>query len=910
MRIRTKILFYTLLPILILLPIITFYSSQQVKTTEWQRLNDKIERTNEQIKLMNAEPLYKHQRTNVLANCNTLFKDDEIIKIAVQDTTVNNVFANLTDEAKLNDRHQKITHQLNIEKDKRYFGTIQVVYTSERIDKLVAKTRNSMLLLSLLLLAAFGLIYFLISNILSKPIKTVVESLKIVDSGDLNHQLQLQNEDEFKEIQNHFNKMVTSIRTSKETIEKANQQLVLEVDERKRTAKLLSNVITHIPYSVFWKNKDLEYAGFNQNFIRDAQINPDNLIGKTDADVIQDPQLKEWYETIDGQVINDKKAFLEMEHAQMKDGKEVFYSTSKVPLYNQAGEVVGLLGIYSDISERKRKEKELKNAKEAAEAANIAKSEFLANMSHEIRTPMNGIMGVADIMMHTNLTKDQQKYVSLIKTSSDSLLHVINDILDISKIEAGKLELKESDFDLEDVVIKTVDSFAVMSHEKQIELMYHIAPDVNTQLIGDSDKLKRVLINVIGNALKFTKEGAVSLLVENVATDKTDSTRLKFSITDTGIGIPAGKLESVFDSFSQVEASYNRRYNGTGLGLAISKSLIQMMHGDIHVNSKLGEGSTFYFDALFKHTEVKYPSYTHLYTQMKALKVLVVEDNQQNADILQKLLHVMGSEVTLVSSVKDATKALEKSIATATPEYDIILLDMHLGEESGIEVIEHIKHQLSLISSVVMMVNSVDAKNSKDALFKCKSIGVGVFLVKPVKPGELQEAFLATLKRQRQIIPMQSLNGNAVNNSNKNHKNGVAHNGSKNGTIVKSKGGKVLVAEDHEINQKITSIMLKKIGYETVIASNGQDAVDMFNDTYSLILMDIQMPDIDGIEATRLIRTKNGGNDIPIIALTAHAQAGDRERFINAGMTDYISKPYEAKEFYRIIGKYLEAVAS
>ena len=889
MTIRNKFILYTILPLLVLFPLITYYLIHQQLDTEEKRLQGKINRINELINITNVLPLDKSDHHFVEQNCKVIAQDEEIVQLQMIDTRYTDTIFNFLNKKKLGDSYKKQTFPFQIKnKENQYLADVKVIYTTEKIQQQKFQTLSSLMLLSLIALGALLFLYIKISNTISQPIGSIVRSLQKVDDGDLHHHLALAEENEFKQIQNHFNTMVDNIRISQEKLETANTLLSNEIEERKRTAKILANVISTIPYSVFWKDKNLNFIGCNHNFVRDNGLkNISDIVGKRDADLTKNAVYAQGYVEIDKKIIAEKRPILEMEHSEIKNGKEIVFSTSKVPLYDENGEVAGVLGVYSDITERKMREIELKRAKEEAERANAAKSDFLANMSHEIRTPMNGIMGMSDILLHTNLTKEQAKYVNIVRRSSEGLLQVINDILDISKIEAGKIELVEEAFDFEQLMLDIMDAFTVSAHIKKIELLYDIAPDVNTKLIGDPGRLKQILINIIGNAIKFTEIGEVAIYVSTIK-DENNETQLQFEVRDTGIGIPNDKLDSVFDSFTQVDTSYNRKHSGTGLGLAISKRLVEMMNGTIVVESELGKGSVFIFTPTFKYEEKKYAAYTQKNQQLADKHILIIDDNERNANILKNMLETMGCQTSTFIANNAAFEHL--SMEKVEEHFDVILLDLHFHGQSGIRLLEQIKSNTLLLSSIIMMTSSVDAKEAQMEMRRCKELGIGQFLVKPLKTLEMSQAIVDTLTRQK------SLKAELER----------AKHEPQNKQMTSNKSRQVLLVEDHEINQKITRIMLQQLGYETVIARNGNEALQMFDDAYALILMDIQMPKLDGMEATKKIREKANGTDIPIIALTAHAQAGDRERFLKAGMNDYISKPYDPKEFTRVIGQYLE----
>jgi len=860
-------------------------------------MKNEIESTAKMVQSITSIPF----RDVAIGQINEIFESllnyEDIVKVSIlEDSTVPAISLpkNYIDDqyAKIKDTIRVMSKVGGGKEIESLVGVVEVVYSTAKINQKLIDVRNIFWFFAFTVLCIFALLYSQVANFLAKPINTIVSSLQKIDDGNFKHRLKLQNQQEFNQIQYHFNKMVDSIRDGKEKLENTNSKLLDEIDEHQKTTEILSSVLANIPYSVFWKDTNLNYIGCNQNFARDNNTVVEKAIGKNDETIATTTQLAEFYETYDFKVIKNQEHIIDQEHNEVVNGKEKVFSTSKVPLYDENGTIMGLVGIYNDITERKQKELELKKAKEDAEAANQAKSEFLANMSHEIRTPMNGIMGMTDIVSHTELNKEQKKYVNIIKTSSESLLQIINDILDISRIEAGKIELNYSPFNLEELVYKTLDSFVVTAHEKEIELIYDIHPNVNAALIGDEGRVKQILINIVGNAVKFTPQGQVLLKVEPVK-ETAEDTLLKFTISDSGIGIPTSKLNAIFSPFTQVESSYTRTYQGSGLGLTISKKFVELMNGNMTVTSEVNKGSTFVFTARFKYAEKIRPSYVAVHEPIKNKKMFVVDDNDTNLEVIQKIAEYMGAKTTTANTINAAIKIIDENKTM----FDVVLLDLHMPSKNGIEVLKHIKDKPELIKRVVLMVSAVDAKHAKMAIKQSRDWGVEHFLVKPIKPNELNEVLKEINKKEAKRLKVIKHSTEVENNNRK--------------IIIPQKNDLILVAEDHAINQQITRVMLKNMGYNADIVENGAKAVEKFKikNEYKLILMDVQMPVLDGIEATKQIRLSDYGKTIPIIALTAHAQTGDRERFLKIGMNDYISKPFDVKEFENMVLKYLSVEA-
>ena len=652
-------------------------------------------------------------------------------------------------------------------------------------------------------------------------------------------------------------------------------------------------VLEAIPLPIYFKDLNGRYLGFNKAFTDLFEIEREAWLGRSVFDLLSAQQALEIAEH-DQQVFTQHQRQTYETELQTGSGKHLIVIYSKAPLTSPDGSISGLVGSIIDISERKRWENAIIQDKDAAETANRSKSEFLANMSHEIRMPMNGIIGMTELALDTKLDSEQRDYLETVKTSADALLGIIDDILDFSKIEAGKLSVEDIPFNLNNIVAATLKSIAVRADQKGLELLNEMAPDTPQHLVGDPGRLRQVLLNLLGNAIKFTERGEILL---RIALEESfeHQARLHFSISDSGIGIPVDKQQLIFDAFSQEDSSTTRRFGGTGLGLTISSRLVSLMGGKIWVDSQPGQGSTFHFTVLMNldpHSEtVASDKLLRLDT-----RVLVVDDNAVNRRILSDTLSRWGMQVELA---EDGPTALQKLRAQATqsasPAFDLIILDGHMPEMDGFAVAAEIQRDPALQNLTLMMLSSAAMRGDAE---RCKDLGIAAYLTKPVIQADLMKSICMLAGVSAEQSPSTPVLTRDL-------------------LQASHAGLSILLTEDHPINQRLMINLLEKWGHRVTLANNGQEALDcLAQQQFDLVLMDIQMPVMGGLEATRLIRAREARQEAnalvhrtPIYALTAAAMPEEQREGAAAGVDGYLTKPIQQKALLEVLSQWQKGSA-
>jgi len=751
----------------------------------------------------------------------------------------------------------------------------------------------------LLSLAISFLLASRLQKLISEPIGQLARTAHEVSvKKDYSLRVAKRNDDEIGFLVDKFNEMLEQIERRESALQhaqadlerrvnKRTQQLQEEINERRRVEQeleerkaFLTSLIEHIPVAIAAIDNEDAVQMCNPAFETLFRYSQKAILAHKLATLVTNSELRAEVEAHRKRLAEGHAIHLVTRRCR-SDGSFVDVEAFSVPLALE-GKRTGALLLYQDITVRKLAEEAMLHAKEAAEAASKAKSEFLANMSHEIRTPMNGILGMTQLALDTDLDAEQREYLGMVKSSADSLLLLLNDILDFSKIEAGKLDLDLAAFSLRKSLGESMKTLGLRAHQKSLELAWRVEAGVPEHLFGDLGRLRQVIVNLVGNSIKFTERGEVLLEVTKVA-QAGAAVELHFSVRDTGIGIAKEKQAGVFEAFTQADSSTTRLYGGTGLGLGITKRLVEMMDGKIWVQSELGQGSTFHFTCHFKLNEQQ-PNELQAWDPeiLQGRSVLIVDDNKTNRIILVEMLAQWGIRSQGVESAQSALASLHRAHQTGN-QFDLILTDLHMPGTDGLSFTEQVRNIGDLRHIPIFLLSSGAVAGDRE---RCKKLNIAAYFSKHVDPSELFDALLSKLAKTKPKNADESVEPHPLEEL--------------------EPGLKVLLAEDNVVNRLLVRKLLEKHGHKVILAENGRDAIDAIaRQAPDLVLMDVQMPVMDGLEAIRIIRTseQSSRQHLPIIALTAHAMKGDRERCLDAGADEYLTKPIRTTELFAAVAR-------
>ena len=643
---------------------------------------------------------------------------------------------------------------------------------------------------------------------------------------------------------------------------------------------LLRALLENIPDRIYFKDVNSRFLRCSASMIHRLGLsNASEVIGKTDFDFHPRELAREFFEDEKRIIVTGQPLINKLERQFSWQGAEVWASVTKVPIYSKSGAISGIIGISRDVTQLKQAELALKQARDAALESARVKSEFLANMSHEIRTPMNAITGMTGLLLDTRLNQEQRDYAETIRSSTDALLSVINDVLDFSKMEAGKLTFEVIDFELRECVEGTVEMLAEGAQKKDLELACWIDPDVPNLVRSDPGRIRQVLANLLSNAIKFTERGEVLVRVTKMS-DFGTSADVKIAVQDTGVGIAQDALSVIFDAFTQADGSTTRKFGGSGLGLTISRQLVRMMNGEIGVESVPGQGSTFWFKLPFQKQALCGNVQTIPdFPQLASRRVLVVDDTPTYRNILHEQLNRLKMVDFYAGSGTEAMNLLRGHAAAGTP-FDLTIIDTEIPDTDGLTLAQSIQGYPELNSLRVIMLTGLHRRLSTTVL---QTTGIAACLVKPVRQSRLFDTLVDVL------APESSPRNAADERASSAPRSGLA--------FTEIKDVRVLIAEDNAVNQRLALRQLKKLGYYADAVSNGKEVLEALRQVpYDIILMDCQMPEMDGYEVSRAIRQQHSVSRPYIIALTANALQGDRERCLQAGMNDYLTKPLQISD--------------
>ena len=750
-------------------------------------------------------------------------------------------------------------------------GEVLLGYSTETVRQRVLASAVTMLVSTLVLSAILlGMTWVLFNWLIGRPLQEVSELARAIESGDLKTRAEVGSMNEIGQLRSAFNAMaeqlqrtLTGLREARDSAESAN----LALHKSNTESKMLALVASRTNNMVIITNEIGEIEWVNDAFTQLTEYTQDEAIGHRPGDLLQGPDSDQEVVARMREALSNQQGFSEEIINYNKSGEPYWILVEVQPVHDEDGTLTNFIAVESDISERKEHEQRLQEARDAARDADRAKSQFLANMSHEIRTPINGIIGMTGLLLDSKLTAEQYESLDIVRRSSDTLLVIINDILDFSKIEANQLDLESIPFDLHQCVADAVDLFSSQAGKKEIDLAFDIAPHLPLNVVGDITRVRQILVNLVSNALKFTFEGEVVVVVDGKPLPD-DRFQLDFSVRDTGIGIKEEDAARLFKAFSQVDASTTRNYGGTGLGLAICKRLSEMMGGRIWLESELGRGSAFNVTIVVSTLEEAVAPETWQLEQPELAEkhVLIVDDNATVVRLASRMLTSWGVKSTSASTV---TEALALAVSKK-PAFDVALVDQHITSANGVSFVDLMQKRRPEMP--ILLMNQPGAPNAIE-----RTNNVYTILSKPLKPSHVLNTLQNLLVKK---VPMSEVMA-------------PERESAISAEMATRIPLSILIAEDNHINQLVIGRLLKRMGYRVDIAGNGLEVLDAVKrQPYDVILMDVQMPEMDGTEATRRLKADLPPEKCPyIIALTANALTGDREKYLEIGMDDYLSKP-------------------
>lgn len=815
----------------------------------------------------------------------TLSASDNITYVALYDPK-NNLFATYTRSDLATDRPPPELLEIGDHFIGDHIIVVRpLIYNGDRVGTLLIEADNAdlqaLLRRNIMMVILFMLVGTFIATIISARIQAVI-SEPIMDLAVITRQVSDKQDYSIRAARNSNDELGILIGAFNEMLSQIQERDTQLVSANEKYRSIFENAIE----GIYQSTPDGQFITVNPAFAHILGYDsPDQLIG-----TVSDLQDQIYVRPKDRETIHH----LISENGFVKDFNTRFYRKGGTIIHvtmnvravrNETGTVIHYEGTVEDITQRMRAD-ELKIEKESAEAASRAKSEFLANMSHEIRTPMNAIIGLTNLALRLDMDSKLRDYLETINDSSQTLLRIINDILDFSKIEAGKLDLEFRDFNLRDIMDNLSSMFSNKAAEKGVEIVMAIGGGVPCALIGDPLRLGQVLINLTNNAVKFTTKGEIVIRVDLVEKDESRA-RLRYSVRDTGMGIEAHKIPKLFHSFTQADGSITRKYGGTGLGLTICKRLVEMMGGDIHVESKVNDGSVFSFILEFDR-QAEDREVTPIFPEdLTDMKVIAVDDNGPVREILQNILSSFNFRVDTAPSGPEALKMMRDAHADEDP-FELVILDWRMPEMDGLDVLREIRNDDLLDAIPVIMMT---AFGGEGVYTQARAAGANASLIKPIKQSSLLDTILEAFGKE--VITKATRARMQAQEST---------------TNARLAGAQVLLVEDNEINQRVAQEILENAGLVVEVADNGRAAIRaVARSTFDVVLMDVQMPEMDGYESTRSIRALERFNNLPIIAMTAHAMKGDREKCLEAGMNDYLTKPIDPARLFEVLAKWVQA---